>query len=387
MKKQNGGNAHFSFTSWQQTCLITSTLIDVGVLTLPRTATSRLMEAGWMVPLLGSIAAYFSLWMITKLSRRFPGMTIIEYSPLVWASPENPRLGKILSLPWIFIYLMFLYVISAISSRIFGEVVVTSVLLNTPLEVIIITMFLLAYFLCLHEVEVVARVNEILFPLILLPVLFIAFASFQKAEWNHLFPLVRVPGKSMLEGALEATYSFSGYEIMMIYFAFAQRTSNKEKAGFFGILITTVVYTLIVVAGITVFGYEELQRVTWPTLELVKTTQVPGLILERLESAFLAVWVAAVFTTIANCYYTFIYGLRQLFGKGIVFQRIAALVLFIPLFFIALWPQNIVEIFKVSSLIGLGGLFLNLGIPLIYWLVLFLRGKGWDESKERKADG
>lgn len=387
MRSRNGSNAHFSFSSWQQTCLITSTLIGVGVLTLPRTATSRLLEAGWMVPILGSIGAYFSLWMITKLSRRFPGMTIIEYSPFVWASPENPRLGKILSMPWIFVYLLFLYLITAISSRIFGEVVVTSVLLNTPLEVIIITMFFLAYFLCLHEVEVVARVNEILFPLILFPILFIAFASFQKAEWNHLFPLVRVPGKSLLEGAIEATYSFSGYEIMMIFFAFAQPTSNKEKAGFFGILIAVVVYTLIVVAGIMVFGYEELQRVTWPTLELVKTTQVPGLILERLESAFLAVWVAAVFTTIANCYYTFIYGLRQLLGKGIAFQRIAGLILFVPLFFIALWPQNIAEIFKVSAMIGLGSLFLNLGIPVLYWLVLFLRGRGRDESKERKADG
>lgn len=386
MKRQDSGSQRYGFTTWQQTCLITSTLIGVGVLTLPRTATSHLLEAGWMAPIVGSLGAYYSIWMIAKLSRRFPGMTFVEYSPLVWASKESPKLGKLLSLPWIFIYLSFIYVATGMVSRIFGEVVVTSVLLNTPLEVIMMTMFLLAFFLSLHEVDVVARVNEILFPLIIFPVLFIAIASFQKADWSYIFPLIRVSGKSIFEGAYEAVYSFSGFEIMLIYYAFSQHKAGKEKAGIVGILMTMVVYTLIVVAGITVFGYEELQRLTWPTLELVKTTQVPGLILERLESAFLAVWVAAVFTTVANAYYAVIYGLRQCFNKGILFQRIASAFLFIPLFFIALLPQNIVEIFQISSYIGIGNLVLNLGVPTMYWIVLFLRGKA-RVPKERKADG
>lgn len=386
MKRQEADSSRYSFTSWQQICLITSTLIGVGVLTLPRTATSRLMEAGWMSPLIGSLGAYFSLWMIAKLSRRFPGLTFVEYSPLIWAPKGSPRLGKWISFPWIFAYLSFLYVATGMVSRIFGEVVVTSVLLDTPLEVIIITMFLLAFFLSLHEVDVVARVNEILFPLIIVPVLFIAIASFQKADWNYLFPLIRVSGKSVMEGAYEAIYSFSGFEIMLIFFAFTKRNDGKEKAGFFGILITMVVYTLIVVAGIAVFGFEELQRLTWPTLELVKSTEVPGLILERLESAFLAVWVAAVFTTVANSYYAVIYGLRQWFKKGLRFQRVVSGLLFIPLFIITLIPQNVVEIFQISSYMGMANLILNLGVPSVYWIVLALRGRRW-ESKEGKADG
>jgi spore germination protein len=254
------------------------------------------------------------------------------------------------------------------------------------LEVIIITMFLLAQLLCMHEVEVVARVNELLFPLILFPILFIALASFQKAEWNNIFPLYRASGKALFEGMYEAVYSFSGYEIMLIFFAYAHENNSKVRAGFYGIGIAMFVYTLIVLAGIAVFGFEELQRVSWPTLELVKTTQVPGLILERLESAFLAVWVAAVFTTVANAYYAFVYGLRQLFNKGIVFQRIVSALMFIPLFFIALWPQNIVEIFRISSYLGIVSLALNLGVPTLYWIVLLARGMG-QRTKERKAGG
>jgi spore germination protein len=370
-----------TYSLWQQTSLITSTLIGVGVLTLPRTATSVLYEAGWISPLLGSLPAIFTIWMIARLSQRFPGMTFVQYSPIVFGSSTRPRLGKWISVPLVLVFLLIVYVTTAITSRIFGEVVVTAVLLDTPLEVIIISMFVLAFILCQHDEEVVARVNELLLPLIVFPVLFIAIVSFQKAEWNNLLPLFRASGNSLVKGALEAGYSYEGYEIMLIYYAFAQQNSGKVKAGMFGIGIALVVYTLIVVAGISVFGYEELQKVTWPTLELVKTTKVPGLILERLESAFLAVWVAAVFTTVANVYYAFILGLRQLLGRGMVFQRVSSGVFLIPLFFIALWPENIVELFTFANFMSSFGMASALGIPVLHWIVLVVRGM-WREPQQ-----
>lgn len=386
MSAGKGIPEHQTLSLWQQICLITSTLIGVGVLTLPRATSSKLFEGGWVVPIVGSTGAFFSLWLIARLSRRFPEKTFIEYSHIVWGSVKWPRLGRWLSIPWITIYLLYMYLSTGIASRLFGEVVVTSVLLNTPIEVIIITMFMLALVLCWHEVEVVARVNELLFPLILLPLLFIALASFQKAEWSNLLPIFRGTPRSVIEGVYEGIYSYSGFEIMFMFFAYAHKNTRKEVAGFYGILIAMVVYTLIVGASISVFGYEELQRVTWPTLELVKTTQVPGLILERMESAFLAVWVAAVFTTVANAYYVVVFGLRQLLHKDIIFQRIIATVLLVPMFFFTLWPQNIVEIFSVTSYLGLSSLVINLAIPIIYWVVILL--KDWMFKPERKnVDG
>ncbi|MEJ8547764.1 endospore germination permease [Brevibacillus borstelensis] len=378
---------HNTFSLWQMTSIITSTLIGVGILTLPRTTTEKMLEAGWLAPILGSIFAFFVIWLIAVLSRRFPGLTFIQYSPIVWGGHEHSRLGFWLSLPWILIFIGVLFVSTAITSRIFGEVVVTAVLQDTPLEVIIVSMFVLAVFLCLHELDTLARVNEILFPLILFPVLFIAFASFQKAEWNNILPLIRVPLKTAIMGSFETSYSFHGYEIMLIFFAFAHGDTGKVKAGFYGIGISVFVYTLIVLAGIVVFGYEELQKVTWPTLELVKTTQVPGLILERLESAFLAVWVAAVFTTVANGYYALIYSLRQLLKKGMLFQRIASIVLVIPLFFVAIRPQNIVEIFNVTTFLGYTTVWISVVSPLIHWLIMLYRDRGRRTEKRSDAHG
>jgi spore germination protein len=374
-----------NFSNWQQTSMITSMLIGVGVLTLPRSTTEALKEAGWMATILGGLVSLLLFWLMSRLSRRFPGFTLIQFSPLVWGSRKHVWLGKVLSFPWVFSYLGYLYVVSGMATRVFGEVVVTAVLLETPLEAIVITMFMLAFILCLHDVEVVARVNEILFPLIVFPVLFIAIASFQKADWNNLFPLFRSNWQELLWGTLETSFAYLGYEIMLIYFAFAHPDSNKVRAGFFGIGLTSVIYTLIVLAGITVFGSEELQKLTWPTLELVKTTQVPGLILERLESAFLGVWVAAVFTSVATAYYTFIYGLRQYLGRGMTFQRVSSFILLIPLFYITFIPENIIEIFQVMMYMSWFGLGLNFALPIVYLLVIAVRGM-FRRSNQRDAD-
>ncbi|MED1945982.1 MULTISPECIES: endospore germination permease [Brevibacillus] len=386
MSRNEGHSWHQNLSMWQQICLMTSTLIGVGVLTLPRTTSSKLFEAGWIAPLIGSAGAFVSLWLIVKLSKRYPGETFIEYSHKVWGSASRPWVGKVFSFPWISIYLVYLYFSTAIVSRVFGEVVVTSVLWQTPLEAMLMTMFLLVFFLCMHEVEVVARVNELLFPFIILPLLFIALASFQKAEFGNLLPINHVSIRSMAEGVYEGIYSYSGFEIMFVFFAYAQKNTNKELAGFYSLLIAALIYMLIVVAGISVFGYEELQRVTWPTLELVKTTQVPGFILERLESAFLAVWVSAVFTTVANAFYVVVYSLRQLFRKGIWFQRIMAAILLVPLFYFSLIPQNIPEVFQVASLLGLSSLFINLLIPVVYWVVILIRDM-MSKREEEDVDG
>ncbi|WP_019120048.1 GerAB/ArcD/ProY family transporter [Brevibacillus massiliensis] len=376
MSRNQSSSTDKTMSTWQLASLITSTLIGVGVLTLPRTSTERLAEQGWMAPLAGGGIALAATLLIAWLSRRYPGLTFIQYSEVIWGSRKSRWLGKLISLPWVLLYLAHLYIGTAITSRLFGEVVVTAVLRETPIEAIIITMFCLALFLCLHDVEVVSRVNELLFLLILFPVLIIGLLSFQKADWNQILPLFSASFPDVFKGAVETAFTYQGYEVMLIFFAFAQPVARKSQAGFIGIAVAIGVYTLITMSGIAVFGVDEMQKLTWPTLEIVKTTQMPGLVLERLESAFLGVWVAAVFTTISNTYYAFNLGLRQFFGRGMVFQRIMSLLLMFPLFYLALIPQNIVQIFRVSRMSGYIGLVVGLGLPLLYLAVSLMRRQG-----------
>lgn len=368
-------------TERQITSIIASTLIGVGVLTLPRVASESMQEAGWISTILGGIIAMASIAVIAKLNMKFPGMTIVKYSrQILGTRKKNDWVGKVLNLPFVLFYTIFLVVVTAAVARTFGEVVVTSVLRETPLEVIILSMILISFVLCWHEVEVMARVNEILFLLILIPILLISLFSFQSARFENMLPLFPVHWNEILLGALSASFAYQGYEIMSLFFGFAEEPNKLMRASLWGVAIPGITYTLIVLSGILVFGSDELQKLMWPTLELVKTTEVPGLILERLESAFLGVWVAAVFTTVANTYYALVLLIRETCGFQIVGQRWTAFLLLPLLYWISLLPQNVIEIFNLLTLMGYIGMAFTLGFPLLYLIIAVLRKLGVEKE-------
>lgn len=358
-------------TPRQSASMISSTIIGVGVLTLPRVAASYAEQSGWISVLLGAALSMIGLAIITVLSRKYPGMTMVGYTDRILGSQSAPMIGKLLSLPIIVGYVAFWSVNTVIVARIFGEVVITTVLTRTPLEVIIGTMLFTAMTLAVYPVEVLARVNEILLPIILIPVLIISLSSFQSSRLENLFPLFDVNWSSFLMGVAASAISFYGYEIMSVFLANTDSKKNYMKHNLYGIMIPGAVYTLIVVSGISVFGTDELSLLAWPTLELVKTTEVPGLILERLESAFLGVWVAAVFTTVGNLYSASVITVRQILGlkKG----RIIAIALLPLYYWLSLRAPNVHALFKYQTYIGYVGVIFVFIIPLLLWIISLVR--------------
>lgn len=364
-------------SSRQAMSIVSSTILGVGVLTLPRVVASEAHEAGWIAILCGAFATSIVMIIVTKLGLRFPHLNFIETCSHVLGRDKGKsnKLGKLLSYPIIIILIAYYLVVAASISRTFGEVVVTAVLKETPLEVIIGTMLLTSLYLVKFDIDVLARLNELLLPLIVIPILLIALLSFQSFQLEFILPVW--PGVSLsgfLRGVLLTMFAYQGYELILI---FSNRIQIIKKSLWFnilGIIIPSVIYLLIVIAGISVFGDEELAILMWPTLEIIKVTEVPGMILERLESLFLGVWVAAVFTTTANFFYATTLLTQQVFGRG---KRIWYGLGFAPLiFWLSLQPQNIIALFDFQQYIGYAGLTLGALIPAFLLIMAFIRKKG-----------
>lgn len=368
-------------TPRQSASLIASSIIGVSVLALPRLTAQYALEAGWLATIAGALVGIIATFFLTRLGLRFPYMSIVEYSKVILGSEKKlvgRVIGKILTFPIVVAFFAYWLISSAIVSRSFGEVVVGSVLTNTPIEVIIGTMLVFAFIFCMYEIEVVARVNEILIPLIVIPVLLIAIFSFQAFEFKNILPIwPDLSIASFLRAALITAFAYQGYEVISIFSAYTHVTQKNTRLNILGILVPLFVYLLIVVAGISVFGVDELEYLMWPTLELVKVTQFPGLILERMESAFLGVWVAAVFTGVGNLFYISTVILSRYFKVG-QHRRWFALGLTPVIFWLSLLPQNILELFEWQTHIGYFGFSISFGIPFLLFGIAKLRKKGDD---------
>lgn len=378
-----GQGASFVISVRQSGSMIASTLIGIGVLTLPRVTTEFSGNAGWLSAIGGAMLAMLAMFAITKLAKRHPGETIVEYVPALLGPKRWPIIGLMIGFPIFIIFVVYWGISTTLVARMFGEVVIATVLTKTPLEIIILLMLGTAFVLVMYDEEVLARVNEILLPIIIVPILLIALSSLQSARLDNLLPLFQVSWGSLLKGIAITSFSYLGFEIMTIFFARTEQTGKLMAGSLIGIAIPGIVYTLIALSGIAVFGVEELKLLAWPTLELVKTTAVPGLILERLESAFLGVWVAAVFTTVGNLYYATSIMLQRMFKlRG---HRWIAFALLPVFYWLSLLPPNVQKLFEYSRWLNYLGGLLALIIPLILLLLSLARKRNGKRSSSGKG--
>ncbi|ARU62204.1 hypothetical protein CBW65_15225 [Tumebacillus avium] len=364
---------HYYLTYSQSLSLIASTIIGVGVLTLPRSTTADAHQHGWVAVLIALLCAMATVVIIGKLCARFPGRTLVELCRELLGSKKRPWVGNVLAFPIILLYTLFWLTVTGLVARTFGEVVVTAVLVNTPLEVIVGTMLFLCFYLSFFDSEVVARVNEVLLVIIVVPVLFISVSAYQNAKFEYIMPLIptmHLMGIAM--AILPAMDTFLGLEILLMFNGNLKHDKKLLRYQVYGVLVPGIVYLLIVIAGTMSFGYEELSRQAWPTLELIKSVNVPGLILERLEAVFLGVWVAAVFTTAGNWFYCANWSFKKLLG--IKKPLWTSLFCYAASYFIAMKvAQNIQELFYYLEMVGYFGILVAVVLPLCFLLLAIVR--------------
>lgn len=347
----------------QATAILISTIIGVGVLPLPLFGVRAADTGAPLVTLLGILLGLVGLLLITMLGIRFPEDTIVGYSEKIigrWIA----RIGSAM-------IIIFFLVLTALAAREFGAVVVTAVLKKTPLEVTVTVMLLLAATSTRRDVRTFSYIHLFYTPFILAPALLIVALSLKNANWLYLQPVTGNEPLEMMRGVLTVASLFQGSFIMSLVIPHMKNPAKAMISSLWGMAITGGLYLLIVIATVAVFGSEETRMLLWPTLELAKTTALPANILERLDAAFLAVWLTAVFTTLLSSYSLTVHTTSQLFRLRD--HKLFSFFLLPYVVVLAMLPQNLLQLYQVIEWVGRIGLWITIAYPGLLLTVALLR--------------
>lgn len=360
-------------TVMQTAAILISTIIGVGVLPLPLFAVHEANSGAPLGTLLGTLVGFAGLCIITLLGMRFPNKTIIQYSEDIlgkWPA----WLGNVL-------IIAFFAILTSLTAREFGEVVVTSVLKTTPVEVTVIVMLLLAAITTRNDITTFAYIHVFYTPILLVPVLLIVALSFKNSDLINLQPIWGNATGNMLPSILTIAALFQGSFILTIVIPAMRQPEKAMKASMLGMLIAGGLYITIVAATVSVFGSEEIKKLLWPTLELAKATSLPANILERLDAAFLAVWVTAVFTTLFSSYFLTIQSMSKLFRLSD--HRMFSFFLLPIVFIMAMLPQNILQMYSIIQNFGRIGLCITIAYPGLLLVIAILRKKRGGQARSQ----
>lgn len=362
-------------TTLQAATILISTIIGVGVLPLPLFAVRAGETGAPLVTLLGIVIAAIGLMLLTKLGMRYPEHTIITYSEVI--------LGKWLGRFGSLMIILFLMVLTALAAREFGAVVITAVLLDTPLEVTVIVMLLLGAITARNNINTFAYIHNFYIPIILAPVLIIVALSLKNANILYIQPFLPESWIGSLLGALTIASLFQGSYVMTIIIPAMKKPESAMKAGWWALFISGGLYLLIVTATLSIFGVEEIKKLYWPTLELARTTSIPGNLLQRLDVIFISVWVIAVFTTVYASYFLTIHSMKQLLR--LQDHKVLGYFVLPFIFILAMLPQNILQLYKIIQLLGRAGIVMSILYPLFLYIIDMIRSKRGKKVESKGA--
>lgn len=355
-----------------------TTVIGVGVLAFPRITVDYTSTGAPLVTIAGVLIIALFGAVLAIVGSKHADKNVFEYADVV----VGRWIGSVFTVA-ITLYFMEL---SALAAREFGEVVVTSVLQRTPVEITILIMLVLAATAARNNVTVVSRILTFYMPLVYFPALIIVLLTLKSAKYTNILPVFAVFGQTSIShvftAALVVASLFQNYFVLGLLVPHMYRPRDAWKGAVFGILAAGAVYVIVVYAVIAVFGTGEIKSLIWPTLELAKTAALPLLFVERMDPIFLAVWVTAVFSAILASYYVAMKGMQHLFGFQN--QRVFTIMILPVVYMMAMQSPNIVKLYATVQTVGLAGLVLTGGYPLLLMVVHFLRNP---RAKQKGARG
>lgn len=273
--------------------------------------------------LLGLIFAAF-LWMLCK---KYSG-SYLDYS--------KDCLGQGLGKLYIGIYLVKYVVSAAFMLSIFTQILNYAFLTETPAYIVGAAMLIVVTYGAVKGVEVRARLSELLFYVVVLPVIILLLLAVPQVRPERLFPLEIVS-----DGSLMACAVVFAFFTLVEWVLFLGPSIKHEKRGKRQ-LVWSILLPALVLIGLTgvcigIFSAPGTLNETWPIVKLMQIARLPGGFISRQDGLLIAFWIVAVFMLLDGYIFHITDNLTQLFPKKkgkwwmVLFPSVIVYILFLCL--------------------------------------------------------
>jgi spore germination protein KB len=320
----------------------------------------------WFTILLAIIAALPLGLLAAWLGKRFPRQTLIQYSPELLGKPLGFLAGLLYI--WFFIH---------VASLVVRETAVgfnLSVLPQTPPIVLIIVLVVLAATTARCGIEVIGRLAESSFVLVLFSVLLTLFLPLNFAHFEYLQPVLAKGVLPLLPAVLIPLGLLSEFVAANMVIPYLTEPQKAGRTLLFTVLTSGVIILFFTIIIIAVFS-QTAQNLTLPPFQLAQMISI-GNFLERIEVIVLAVWTVVALIKAAFFMWIGMLGPAQLFNlKG--YRELAYPLGIIVIVLAILSYENFADAirFYTPQVWGVYSVTIEIGLILLLSALALLWGK------------
>ncbi|WP_219838304.1 endospore germination permease [Paenibacillus sp. R14(2021)] len=292
-------------TGTQLGLLLFTFIVSTNLLNVPGIMTMFGKRDAWISVFPAALSGLVSIWVMTVLANRYPGLTIIEYSSKI----VGKWIGRLIAINYIYYWYVSITTISMQHTGFIN----TILLPKSPSIVTSLTFLILCGLAAIAGLEVIARCNEFITILILFYLIPILILTLGDVNFNQLKPVLGDGLLPMLQGAVSPG---GGYMNQLFILGWllpylnqprkARKVSLIALSGIALLVITVVMLTITVLGPLT-------GKLTFSFLSVIQYVGIEGSF-ERLESIAVALWVMGCFVKVAISLFIFSLSISQLFG-------------------------------------------------------------------------
>jgi spore germination protein len=351
-----------------QTLLILD-IFGAGIITLPRKASEYAGQDAWILIIIITALAVGSAFLMASAGRILPKDSFVALTSKLLSKPVGKIIGILFACKLLFN--------CALELRLFGEIVRQKLLSETPFFIVCAIMLAISAYAAAKGYETRARLAQILFPIIFIPIVFIFLLAIHDIDFTNLLPVFSVLQSHPLDpvGAANIGAAFTGLELILLVTPYAVRPRAVRGGLTRAVIFIGVFMVFITVITLSKFGAKDVTRQLWPVLEMMDMTDLPGSFIERQDALIMSFWIISNFAIVNGCLFFSCVLLKDTVGKGKHSTYIficAAIILVIACALMKI--ENVDRIMElIFKTLGLG---LMVALPIILLIAARIRKVG-----------
>lgn len=273
--------------------LVITTCLGAQIMLSPRALIAAVGQMAWISIIIGGVIFYVATCLMLKLGKQYPDETLVEYMPRLFG-----RVGGVVVIFW-FNLLLFSQVIQVFSGV--GKVITFYMFDRTPPEVVIMALLILCTYCALQNFGTILRLQQILFVVAYSLLAVIWMTSILNFQPENLLPLWRLNTGAILSGSISTWPMYSGYECVLLLLPLVHRQASFPKlakvmgGAFIYVSLYLVLFFILIIGVLTV---DNAKDVPYPVLTVIRSVELPGTFIERLENYLLLAWIPVVFDSL-----------------------------------------------------------------------------------------
>lgn len=261
--------------------LLTYDFLGMGTLLLPTMLADTAGRDGIFCILAGTLSTFLYL----KLLRYLLKSMKTSYPDFL-----KQKCGKICGYVFWGGYFLYFILMASYTAYLFSTLMLNGLVENVSFYLVLLLILLLAFYGMAGGIEGRARVYEILFWFLMIPLFLMLFAACREVKPVYWSPVFVADGKEMLNGSYYVFFCYSMVSIVLFLKEYVsddkKHISAAEKAVGFSGGVFAVLYLIL----LGLFGVDALAQMKFPAVTMMSRVQVTGGFLKRTDAFMFSIW-------------------------------------------------------------------------------------------------